>query len=157
MNKGAPTALPECDWVYFATTAKFDRRYPDEFRAFVEVRNVIVRSLYNSKHERIANVGRLKPGQRILLVHNWMGFYRPLLECTIDLAAPSVRAPGFEVCCVIPKCFDEQLTNAGFERDPGLGFTGIALSATRDLRALAERVPWRFGNTIRSWKEVFGP
>src|SRR6266853_1579968 len=56
--------LPRCDWVYFATTAKWSGTVTADF---VTEHRVIVRSVYNTLHQRIANVQHLMPGQRILL------------------------------------------------------------------------------------------
>ena len=150
--------LPRCDWVYFATPARWSGTVT---RDFVTEQKVIVRSVYNANGLRIANVQHLMPGERILLVHGGQGKpYRALFSGTIAAAAAPVRTSQhcFEVFSYIDESFHERLRAGGYDPDPVVGaFTGISITAVRDLRDITNVIPRPSGNnTIRRWDEVFG-
>lgn len=155
---GIPEMLPRCDWVYFATTAKWSGTVT---RDFVAGRRVIVRSLYNAAGLLIANVQHLKSGERILLVHGGHGKpYRPLFSCTISAAEAPVRSArqSFCVFSYIDESLQDCLKEGGYTLDPVLRkFTGISISELHDLRGVTSEIPRPSGNnTIRRWDEVFG-
>jgi hypothetical protein len=150
--------LPRCDWVYFATTAKASGSVT---AGFVEDHQIIVRSVYNADGQRIANVQHLEPGQQMLLVHGGPGLpYRALFSCTIAAAASPIRTSRhhFDAFLFIPESLASLLRADGYESDPVLGeFTGIAMTAVRDLRGCTEAIPRPPGcpNAIWRWGKVF--
>jgi hypothetical protein len=154
---GVSTLLPECDWVYFATTARSSGTVTAEF---VATQKIIVRGVYNANGQRIANVQHLTPGQRILLVHGGPGTpYRALFSGTITAAAVPVRTAQhyFDAFLYIDESLHEQLKADGYDPDPVLGrFTGISLAAVRDLRSATIVIPRPYGspNTIWRWDKI---
>jgi predicted RNase H-like nuclease len=150
-------ALPVCDWVYFATTAKWSGTVTSDF---VAKHKVIIRSVYNTKRIRIANVQHLKAGDRILLVHGGPGKpYRALFSAVISTSAAPVRSSQhcFDVFTYIDKALHSELEAGGYVPDQELGFTGITITETHDLRYVPTTIPRPTGNnTIWHWEEVFG-
>jgi hypothetical protein len=65
--------LPVCDWVYFATPtpASFEQT-----RTIVGEFGMIIRTVINTAGIAIANVGQLRVGDKILLVHGSGRAYR---------------------------------------------------------------------------------
>ena len=151
--------LPRCDWVYFATPAKWSGTVT---RDFVAEQTVIVRSVHNAAGQRTSNVQHLRPGERILLVHGGHGKpYRALFSCTICAAREPVRTSQcvFDVFSYLDESLHEQLRMGGYTPDPVVRrFTGISISEVQDLRGITSVIPRRLGNnTISRWEEVFGP
>jgi hypothetical protein len=66
------SALPVCEWIYFATTAK---ECWTVTREFVSEAKIIFAHAYNRQRIRKPNVQHLKPGDKILLVHGGDGKY----------------------------------------------------------------------------------
>jgi hypothetical protein len=155
---GASEILPICDWVYFATTAKASGTVTADF---VQEHQIIVRSVYNTDGQRIANVQHLTPGQRMLLVHGGPGEpYRALFSCTIGATAAPVSTPQhrFEAFSYIEESLHKQLREDGYDPDPVLGkFTGISITAVQDLRGSSKVIPRPLGslNAIWHWDKVF--
>jgi predicted RNase H-like nuclease len=150
------STLPKCDWVYFATTAKWSGTVTEKF---VAEHKVIVRSVYNAAGLRIPNVQHLKPGERILLVHGGPGEpYRQLFSAEISASAVPVQSSqhSFDVFSYIDEALRPDLEAGGYVQDPVVGrFTGITITDVHYLPHAA--VPRPSGNnTIRRWEEVFG-
>lgn len=152
------SALPVCDWVYFATTAKESWTVT---KAFVSAAKIIFAHAYNSQGIRMPNVQRLEPGDKILLVHGGDGKYRPLFACTIAAAAKPVSNPDlrhtFPVFSYADESLYERLRSTGYDPDPVLKkFVSITISDLQDLRDIACSIPHPPGNnTLRRWEEVF--
>ena len=150
-------ALPSCDWVYFATTAKWSGTVTGKF---VEEHKVIVRNLHNADGQLIANVRHLKPGERILLVHGGHGKpYHALFSCVICASGAPVRTShhSFDVFSYIDKSLHESLRAGGYAPDPVVGgFTGISITAAQDLRGSTSEIPRPGRGTIWRWGDVFG-
>ncbi len=156
-DSGASGTLPRCDWVYFATPARWSGTVTKDF---VTEQNVIVRSVYNSAGLRIANVQHLKAGERILLVHGGNGRpYHALFDSVISVAALPVRSSQhcFDVFSYIEETLHARLEEGGYVLDPVVGrFTGITITNVHDLRYLNCIIPRPSGNnTIWRWEEVF--
>ena len=150
--------LPRCDWVYFATTSRWSGTVT---RDFVSKHHLIVRSVYNSAGQRIANVQHLSPGDRILLVHGGKGKpYRALFSATIARSAMPVHTSEhcFGVFSYIDASLEEELKAGGYTPDAVVQrFTGISITAVQDLRHVGTAIPRRLGNsTISPWDDVFG-
>jgi len=157
----APTksTLPVCDWVYFATTAK---ECWTVTQAFVSAAKIIFAHVYNSQGNRMPNVQRLEPGDKILLVHGGDGKYRPLFCCTIAKAEKPVRNPElrhtFPVFSYADESLNERLRDTGYDPDPVLKkFVGITISELQDVRDIPCTIAHPPGNnTLRRWEEVLG-
>jgi hypothetical protein len=154
----ASAILPSCDWVYFATPSRGSWTVTAEF---VSETKTIIRNVHNSKGERIANVSRLEPGDKILLAYGGSGRpYRPLFAATIAKATIPVQGPkrSFEVFACIDESLWGRLRDSGYTPDPSIEkFVGIAITDIADLRHLSFSIPRPGGNnTIRRWAEVFG-
>jgi hypothetical protein len=144
-------ALPRCDWVYFATTAKWSGSVT---RDFVAEHKVIVRNLYNSAGLRIANVQHLKPGERILLVHGGHGIpYRALFSAVISASAAPV--PCFDVFSYIDTALHAQLKAGGYAPDSHGRFAGVTITDVHDLQHITSTIRRPGINTIWRWDGVF--
>jgi hypothetical protein len=146
-----------CDWVYFATTAKWSGVInPD----WVKKHGVIIRSVHNTAGQLIANVQHLKPGERILLVHGEKGKYREVFSGTMSAPRNPVewRQHSFDVFSYIDESQNQDLSEGGFSPDPMIKkFTGISITEVKDLRERGREVrrPAPMG-TIWRWDKVFG-
>jgi hypothetical protein len=148
--------LPVCDWVYFATPSQEDwattRAFVDEFR-------MIMRTVYDSRDNAIANVKNIQQGDRILLVYGGgrnKKPYRPMFSCTV--VAPPRPVPRFDAFSYVDAAQHDRLQESGFTIDPHLNrFTGISIEVSQNLERVPYNVPKPNGiNTIRRWSEVFG-
>lgn len=158
-ERPARSALPLCDWVYFATYAKWSGTITKEFAA---KHRVIVRNIHNSVGQAIANVSHLKPGDRILLIHGGVGKpYQPLWKCTVSCAEVPVQTSRhcFDTFECIDESLDAELESGGYVRDPVVRrFTGISLKSTENLRDFDGTVDRPLGQTtLRPWSDVFRP
>jgi hypothetical protein len=149
--------LPFCDWVYFATPARASGSITAEF--VLEAR-AIIRTVYNTKGIRIANVSRVRPGDRILLVYGGHGkAYRPVYCCTVESPSDAIEIPGnrYRVFKFIKGPLAERLREWDYEPDPVLSrFMGIAITDIQDVRQSRCTIAKPAGNgTLRHWKEVF--
>jgi hypothetical protein len=153
----ADIALPECDWVYFATPSG------DEFtitRAFVNEFGMIFRTVYNSNGIAIPNVKQIRQGDRILLVYGGGRgkHYRPMFSCRV--VAPVRPVPFFEHAFTYADAsMEERLQNSKFSPDPHLKrFTGISIEISRNLEHVpcVVRRPNGMLATIQRWSQVFG-
>ena len=155
-HKDAASELSRCDWVYFATPAKWSGTVT---RDFVAKHKIIVRNIFNKHHppELIANVQHLMPGERILLVYGGHGKpYRALLSATIAEAPVPVCTPQrcFEVFSCIDESLNERLKEGGYDRDPVVrAFTGISITSVDFLPDTVIPRPSGIG-TIRRRKDV---
>ena len=152
-------ALPVCDWVYFATTAKECWTVTKEF---VSEAKIIFAHIYNKQHIRMPNVQHLEPGDKILLVHGGGGKpYRALFCCTTGAAERPVRNVDlrhtFPVFSYADESLNERLYATGYDPDPVLKkFTGITLAALEDVHHITWSIAKPLGNnTLRRWDEVF--
>jgi predicted RNase H-like nuclease len=151
-------SIPRCDWVYFATPAKWSGTVT---ATFVAEQKVIVRTLHNSKLQSIANVRHLKPGETILLTYGGHGTsYHPLFAA--EITAPGVTVENtihdFPAFRYIDEQWDESLRAGGYTPDPVLNrFTGISIQPSSDLRHIQTsgiaRPPGK--NTLCRWTDVF--
>ena len=156
----APTksALPVCDWVYSATTAKESWTAT---KVFVSVAKLIFAHAYNRQEIRMPNVQYLKPGDKLLLVHCGEGKYRPLFSCTIAAEANPVRNPDlrhtFPVFSYADESLYQDLRASGYDPDPVLKkFVGITITDVRDIDDIPCSISHPPGNnTLRRWDEVF--
>lgn len=83
------SVLPICDWIYYATPACASACQTAEI---VVQAKQIIRTLFNSKGQRIANVQHVEPGDKILLAFGGEGkAYKPLLCGTVTTAASPIR------------------------------------------------------------------
>jgi predicted RNase H-like nuclease len=150
--------LPTCDWVYFATPAKWSVTVT---AAFVAEHKVIVRSVHNTDGQRVANVQHLKAGERILLVYGGHGRpYRALFSGTISASTSPLQSSRFcfDVFTCLDKALDQELHAGGYTPDPIIRrFTGIAITDIQDLRDLGSAFQRPSGNNaIWRWEDVFG-
>ena len=151
-------ALPVCEWVYFATTAKECWTVTKEF---VSEAKLIFAHVYNTQRIRMPNVQHLEPGDKLLLVHGGDGKYSPLFCCTIGAAAKPVRNPDlghtFLVFSYADESLYEHLRSTGYDPDPVLKkFVGITITDLEDVRDIVCSIPHPPGNnTLRRWNEVF--
>jgi hypothetical protein len=149
--------LPACDWVYFATPARWGGTMTSRF---VAEHKAIVRNIFNSVGQKIANVQHLRPGDTILLAYGGNGRgYEAIYRCTVCAAASPVQhgRNRFEVFCCLDDSLDTALIAGGYTRDPVIGcFTGITISDVKDLRLqhYAIRRPER-SHTLMPWPTVF--
>lgn len=144
--------LPVCDWVYFATPKPASFR---ETRTLVRAFGLIIRNVINSGGDPIPNVGRLRVGDRILLVHGEGQNYRPMFGCTV--IAPRRPVPGFPACSSVDENEAAPLQRSGYSPDPRFKcFTGIAADPGPDLDDALPSVA-RPGSltTLRRWEAVF--
>jgi hypothetical protein len=152
-----PRELPVCDWVYFACSAK--KWSAQKTGEFTINHNLIVRTIHNSAGQRIANISHLKPGDRILLAYGGEGQpYRVLCGATIALSRDPVVTSKrkFDVFSFIEESLGEQLSAAGYSRDPVLGrYTGITISELDYLWHFERMIPRPAGNnTIWRWRDA---
>jgi hypothetical protein len=155
-NEQTKAAFTECNWVYFATTAK---ECWTVTREFVSGARIIFAHVYNKDGIRMPNVRHLQPGHKILLVHGEDGTYHALFCCTVVAAAKPVQHGShcFDVFSYADESLDQRLKDSGYDRDPVLKkFTGISIEAPQDLRHITRSIGKPLGNnTLRRWDEVF--
>jgi hypothetical protein len=152
-------ALPVCDWVYFATTAKECWTVTKDF---VSEAKIIFAHVYNKQRIRMPNVQHLEPGEKILLVHGGGGRpYHALFCCTIGAAERPVQNTDlrhtFPVFAYVDESLNERLYATGYDVDPVLKkFTGITIAELQDVRHITCSIQKPLGNnTLRRWDEVF--
>ncbi len=148
-------ALPECDWVYFATPSKEDRVTT---RTLVDEMGMIHRAIYNRVGIPTANTKQIQPGDTILLAYGGgrsRNPYSPVLSCTV--IAPPRPVPGFDAFTFADGPQSERLRHSGYTIDPHLKrFTGISVGVLRSLERFDCSIPKPAGiNVIRRWSEVF--
>jgi len=98
------------DWVYFASDSQAG---PSSTIDFALVNNVICRCSRNAKGALIANVGRLRPGDRLLLVYRRPG--RPhVVRLCARIATAQHPAPGTMVIQQIDGPLAADLSAAGY-------------------------------------------
>jgi hypothetical protein len=153
-------ALPVCEWVYFATTAKECWTITKEF---VSEAKLIFAHAYNTAGIRMPNIQHLGPGNKILLVHGGDGKYRPLFCCTIGAAASPVqnrdRGHTFPVFSyAADESLYDRLAATGYDPDPVLKkFVGITITELQDVQNVGCSIPHPEGRyALRRWDEVFG-
>ncbi len=150
------TALPECDWVYFAAPSKGSWTVT---ATFVAEQKIIVRNLHNKVGQRLANNTHLRPGQTILLAHGGDGRpFRALFRCTIVASTRPVKTPmpSFGIFLEIDDSLHARLKESDYEVDPVLKtFIGISIAGVQDLRHITSPIPRPRGrNTLWPWKDV---
>jgi hypothetical protein len=150
-------ALPVCDWVYFATPSLEDWATT---RGFVHEFGMIIRTVYDSRDNAIANVKNIQQGDTILLVFgggrgSGKKPYRPMFSCKV--VAPPRPVPRFDAFSYADPAQHERLQASGYTLDPHLNrFTGISIEVSQNLERVLCNVPKpRGNNTIRHWNEVF--
>lgn len=149
---------PACDWVYFATPARWSLTVTSDF---VATHKVIVRNVHNAAGQRVANVRHLKAGERILLAYGGRGRpYRALFSGRISASAAPPRTSrfSFDVFACLDDALSQELQAGGYVRDPVIRkFTGIAISDIQNLRNSGGSIPRPPGNnTLWRSKDVFG-
>jgi hypothetical protein len=149
--------LPQCDWVYFAGTARANRT---ETYAIAVQEEIIVRTLYNTAGLCIPNVKQLEPGHKLLLAYGGQGMpYRALCWCRIASPDQPVQRDGhlFPACGLADPTLHQLLLNARYAPDPVLKqFTVIPITEINDVHEFALTAPHpRGNNAIRRWHEVF--
>jgi hypothetical protein len=154
-NDEPKDAVPVCDWVYFATPSKEDLATS---RAFADQFGMIVRTIYDSRGNAIANVKNLRQGHTILMVFGGGRSKRPyqaMFSCTV--VAPPHPVSRFGAFTYADGSQSERLQNSGYSPDPHFErFTGISIKVLQDLGGGRCSVPRPAGNnTIRRWDEVF--
>jgi hypothetical protein len=131
------SALPECDWVYFATPARGSFTVTAEFASEAKV---IIRNVYNSDGIRIANVANVEPGHKILLAYGGQGNqYKPLFCCTAKLAANPVRSSrhSFDVFTYVDDSLIDRLRDSDYTPDPVVQrFVGMSIGDMRAIYAI---------------------
>jgi hypothetical protein len=155
-NADTDAALPECDFVYFATPACGSWTITAEF---VDSAKAIIAHAYNNAGLRMPLIQTLRPGHQILLAYGAAGKYSPVFRCQVCASPEPVRTRQhtFDVFCCIAAEFHDRLKAEGYAVDPVIQhFTGISISELQDLRDNKSTIVKPKGNnTLRRWKEVF--
>ena len=150
------TALPECDFVYFATPACGSWTIIAEF---VDSAKAIIAHAYNNAGLRMPLIQHLRPGHQILLAYGADGQYSPVFRCRVCASPEPVRSRDhtFDVFCYIAEAFHDRMKAEGYGPDPVIQqFTGISIGSLQDLRDSNCRITKPKGNnTLRRWDEVF--
>jgi hypothetical protein len=150
------TALPECDFVYFATPACGSWTITAEF---VDSAKAIIAHAYNNAGLRMPLIQHLRPGHQILLAYGADGQYSPVFRCRVCAFPEPVRSRDhtFDVFCFIAEAFHDWLKAEGYGPDPVIErFTGMSIGSLQDLRDSNRRITKPKGNnTLRRRDEVF--
>jgi hypothetical protein len=149
-------AIPDMTprWVYFATPSKANRI--DTFD-FAYNRGIVCCDVMNAIGALKPNVGRLRPGDLMLLAYGKDGVYEPKGYLTIE---KPYRNPidGTEVLHELPNDMTTQLERAGYSRDPSLGvFTGFRVTPSSVRKGQIPdmiRKPNPQQNFLRTWEDV---
>lgn len=146
---------PVCTWVYFATPSQEDWRTT---RAVVHEFGLIIRTVYDSRDNAVANVKNIQLGDSILLAYGGGRSkkpYRPMFSCLV--VAPPRPVPRFDAFSYADASQHERLRESGYVPDPHLKrFTGISVEVSQNLEGVTRDIPRPGGNnTIRRWNEVF--
>lgn len=149
---GPARELPECNWVYFATTKG---ALQSETLELAVNEGIIARTLFNKHGRRIANTGNIKPGDKMLLAYGDGNPYKAM--AILCLRKPANPAEGFPACCILDdKQLSRVLTDLNYPKDPMLNkHTAICVEFEQEVQDAPSFQRPGGNNAIWAWEDVF--